>query len=189
MKLLYPVIDGQKECGDCHVIQPVSEYPVRNKPSKDGSFAPKTNCKTCNRARAIKYNRLKGFKPSKKYPIIDNHKKCTKCNELKHISEYDLKSNGKIIAKCKPCYKLYIREHNIKPERIEYARNWYKKDKDSIKRKIYQHLQRDNLTDYYVKSIMTRHGGLTFKDLPEELVEIKRKQMLLSRQIKQLKSL
>lgn len=189
MKLLYPVIDGHKECGDCHIVKPVSEYPVRNKPSKDGLFAPRTTCRTCNNTRAIKYNRLNGFKPSKRYPIINDHKKCTSCNEHKHVSEYDLKSNGKILAKCRPCYKLYVYEHNVKSERIEYAKNWHKQNKDSTKRKTYQALQRDNLTDYYVKSIMTRYIDLSFKDIPQELVDIKRKQMLLSRQIKQSKSL
>jgi hypothetical protein len=189
MKLLYPVIDNHKECGRCHIIKPVSEFSLRSKSNKDGSFASQTNCKECDRAAAIKYNRLNGFKPTKRYPIINDHKRCTACNEHKHVSEYDVKKNGKIVAKCKPCQKEYVRKHNLKRERIEYAKNFHKNNRNPDKIKAYTNFQRDNLTDYYIRSIITRQNDLKSKDVPAELIEIKRKQLSLSRQIKQLKQL
>jgi hypothetical protein len=191
MKLLYAVIDGHKECSDCHIIKEVSLFKNRCKPNKDGSFSPETMCRDCSKIRVTKYNRLRGIKPSKRYPIIDNHKRCTTCNENKHISDYDFKWNGKMFAKCKPCLKLYVHEMSTKHGRKQYSKDWHSKNKEKeiIRRKEYNVFQTENLTDYYIKSLIIRPGDLEYIDVTQEMVDMKRKQVLLLRQIKQSKSL
>lgn len=191
MKLLYPVIDGHKECGDCHIVKELSLFKIRTKPNKDGSFSPETICKECARLRSSKYARARGVKPSKRYPIIDDHKRCTTCNENKHISEYDFKPSGKMFAKCKPCLKKYRYEAIPRDERIQYSKNWHanNKEKSIDQRKKYNRFQVDNLTDIYIKGVLTRFGGLHSNDIPQELIDMKRKQLLLLREIRKSKSL
>jgi hypothetical protein len=50
-------------------------------------------------------------------------KQCTRCKEVKPISEFYLKKNGKPISMCKPCKSIYAKEwseknigNNIKTE-------------------------------------------------------------------------
>ena len=66
-----------------------------------------------------------------------------------------------------------------------------KKYRDKNKSKLYvlsnQYgiKQRENLGDLYVKATLTRHcKELFFKDVPQELIELKRKQLLLIRTIR-----
>lgn len=43
---------------------------------------------------------------------------------------------------------------------------------------------KDNLTDYYIRYKLTQCNELSFSDIPQQLIELKRKQLLLIRQIK-----
>lgn len=55
------------------------------------------------------------------------------------------------------------------------------------KNRAYHHAYRrkstDNLDDCYVKKALIGKSSLTFKDIPKELVDLKRQQMLLKRLI------
>ena len=70
---------------------------------------------------------------------------------------------------------------------IERNKDWRSKNKTrynesvNISKKVYI----DNLTDYYIKELLTkRQPELGYSDIPQELVDLKRKQLLLTRQIK-----
>ena len=41
----------------------------------------------------------------------------------------------------------------------------------------------ETLSDIYIKELITQRTGLLFNDVPQELIELKRKQLLLKRQI------
>lgn len=112
MKAIYPIIDNHKECGSCRIVKPLSEYSLRKNPN--GSYAPCTNCKECKADYARKLRKSQGAGPNKRYLIIDDHKRCTACNENKHISEYSFKKTG-MLAKCKPCMIEY--HESIRRER------------------------------------------------------------------------
>jgi hypothetical protein len=71
----------------------------------------------------------------------------------------------------------------------------YQKQLESVKKqkaqKKYGHLEqayrdrsKDNLTDNYVKRMLLDHDGIIkYPDIPQELIDLKRKQILLKRQI------
>ena len=71
------------------------------------------------------------------------------------------------------------------------SKDWHSKNKEKeiIRRKEYNVFQTENLTDYYIKSLIIRPGDLEYIDVTQEMVDMKRKQVLLLRQIKQSKSL
>ena len=73
-KIKYPVVDGKKECGDCHLFFSISEYPrARN---HYVSYCPR-----CKAIRGAKYRSL----PENKIKIAEYHKEYKK--DPKHRSE------------------------------------------------------------------------------------------------------
>jgi hypothetical protein len=80
---------------------------------------------------------------------------------------------------------------STKHGRKQYSKDWHSKNKEKeiIRRKEYNVFQTENLTDYYIKSLIIRPGDLEYIDVTQEMVDMKRKQVLLLRQIKQSKSL
>ena len=190
MKPVYPVIDDHKECGKCHIVKPVSEFSMKKYPS--GVIAPGTHCKECKTNYARKLRRSQGIPHTKRYPIINDHKRCTVCNEHKHVSEYGIKkSTGKMLAKCIPCMHKYLYEKGISDQRLDYVKDYQEKNKDRLKTRSTNYSKRciEDLSDWYVKGILGKYGDIDRRDIPQELIKMKRKQLLLSRQIKQLKQL
>ena len=87
-------------------------------------------------------------------------------------------------------------ENKKKYDRVKADAIKYQKQLDSVRKKkaekIYTHLDqkyrdrsKDSLTDNYIKrTLLDRHTGiLKFNDISQELVNLKRKQILLKRQI------
>jgi hypothetical protein len=69
---------------------------------------------------------------------------------------------------------------------LERTKDWRSKNKTrynesvNISKKVYI----DNLTDYYIKELLTkRQPELNYSDIPQELIDAKRAQILLLRQI------
>jgi len=142
-------------------------------------------------------------------------KQCTGCKEFKHFSNYDWsikkKANGDDyvyhLSKCKPCekerkrlhaakkfksgaYDEYRKKYYSKPESREAIRNWQKRNPEKLRAIVekYRIKSRDKLNDYYVKAcIASNTKGLAFKDITPELVEMKRKQLKLYRNVKENK--
>jgi hypothetical protein len=238
MKLLYAVIDGHKECTKCHIIKPVCDYQIRN--NKNGSSTPEANCRKCKAEYINNLRRSRGVQVRKRYPIIDDHKECTACNINKHVSEYYMKADGKIFAKCslcmieyheknrrvigmkknykfpiidgiKKCSKCFIDKpvieylkgmHHCKKCYIEpiikrrkevyneydkiRSRVYYNNNKEKVSNRYRTHWNKtkENVGDSYIKALLTGNTTIKRADIPPELIEIKRKQVLLSRQIK-----
>lgn len=129
-------------------------------------------------------------------PTIDiPDKMCIKCGFIKwRISKIGRKA-------CVNCSNANARKNHKKGSyKIKYDknpelyRNLYKKRSKKYKElnksilytknKDYLAKQREQLGDLYIKHILTKHcDSLTFLDIPQELIEIKRKQLLLTRQI------
>jgi hypothetical protein len=87
----------------------------------------------------------------------------------------------------------YQEKESTKKLRAQLAINKYHRDMKNDKEKVRQRRSRDNkklrakLTDGMVKHYIIRNCselGLRFNDIPQELIQIKRKQLLLTRQIK-----
>ena len=114
---------------------------------------------------------------------------------------YDnLEENRKIQAKKRKVWrannpdKVKI-ESKKKYDRVKADPVKYKKQLESVRKKkaekIYTHLDqsyrdrsRDNLTDNYIKRTLLDHDGvIKYADIPKGLIDLKRKQLLLKRQI------
>lgn len=127
--------------------------------------------------------------------------KCNKCNVLLSDENKSSKPNN-----CKPCYNAYMKtmfqKHKDKHRELMYK--WRKENKDKVRQMLvntavkthgsvsksssyYLKKYNEQVTDMYVKSLLTkskRKSTLKFSDIPDELVELKRKQLLLIRQLK-----
>jgi hypothetical protein len=106
--------------------------------------------------------------------------------------------------RCKSCYNTYMREYfkTNKDKHNEIMKKWRAKNKElvhqmnvnlAIKKfgnltKSMNHYikkNKENLTDGYVRFTLTCHNpNLRAKDIPNSLVELKRKQLLLTKEIK-----
>lgn len=124
---------------------------------------------------------------------------CRVCNTL--ITEETATRD----RRCKPCYNAHMREYfqKYKDKHRKIMYNWRAQNKDKVKQMLVNHAEKrfgslskqasyygkiykEHLTDTYVKFTLCRHsnGALPFKDIPQDLVDLKRKQLLLIRQLK-----
>jgi len=86
--------------------------------------------------------------------------------------------------------KLYInnnREHFRKLYR-KNSKKYNKTEKFKIWSRQYQNNMTKNLSDRYVKSLIVKDENLSFKDIPQDLVELKREQLRLFRDIRNIHS-
>lgn len=128
-------------------------------------------------------------------------KSCNKCTTV--LTEENISSRGKA-KKCKSCHNAYhkIIFQKYKDKHRELMYSWRKKNKDKVKQMLvnyavkkhgslnncvshYLKKYKEQLTDTYVKFTLVQHenGRLKFADIPDELVQIQRKKILLKRKI------
>lgn len=113
------------------------------------------------------------------------------------------RQNGKNL-RCKSCYNAYMREYfqTSKDKHNEIMKKWRAKNKELVHQMnvnlaikkfgsyhaslmFYASKGKDALTDNYVKSLLVnRYNNLQRTDIPDDLIQLKRKQVLLTREIK-----
>jgi len=127
-------------------------------------------------------------------------KKCTYCNKLKPLNLFrDCKGgrNGKR-SQCKECDAKKQRQRRIdnpeKANQIEAnyrARNPEKRKELNIRQakiKIENNKRyRDNLSESYVRELLSKHHNIPPKEIPEELIKIKRLLIKIERKVKSKK--
>jgi len=107
---------------------------------------------------------------TKRNPVIDGYKLCTKCGERKPVSEFYQIKNGRLTCYCKDCYKNIHREYYLankekilqqqkedyqkkgKP-RKPYNKGLYEKHKESI---LLRSMEQYYSTDYLEKKYLKR---------------------------------
>jgi hypothetical protein len=115
----------------------------------------------CARLKRLKYNPLK--------PRV----KVTKEYTRNRVNEYARKNKHKWISQSKE-------KNRETAKRLYYSNPKYKERMANSAKKYAL-----ELTDAHVRKIITnKSGGLLAKDIPQELIELKRKQLLLKRKIK-----
>jgi len=145
--------------------------------------------------------------------MITRYKECNKCGKLKKFSSFHLRTiyKGKPVTEtsyksiCKSCvtknviewkeknrdkvraldkkYRNRDRDKLNKWKRDNYSEGGRsKKERDNYKS------NRDNLTDVYLKGLLTQSMGVSSKDIPNDIVKLKRKHLSLWRKLK-LKSI
>ena len=116
-------------------------------------------------------------------------KQCSKCKETKNITLFRKvwnywttkdKINHKrstITNTCLDCFNLLRKEYCKKNS---YKR--YKYNRNSAKRYFTKNL--NSLSDIYIKSLLAKNSLLSAKDIPNDLIELKREQIKLLRILK-----
>ena len=132
----YPIIDGMKLCSKCKTVKPITEY----SPGKNIKGEPiyRCHCKDCMRIYYTNKNRSKGVQPKKYYPIIDDHKECVRCNQVKPVDQFR-KSN---------IYKSGIRGHCIECDLKENLQ--WRRAKGMVPKTFVAHPVIDGLKQCYI---------------------------------------
>jgi putative salt-induced outer membrane protein YdiY len=105
------------------------------------------------------------------------YKRCTNCSNANSRKNYKKES-------CRIKYYKNIEKYR------EIAKRGTKKYRDANKEKLYSITSKylkdkaSQLGDLYIKSLLTKRSKLTFREIPQDLIELKRKQLLLTRQIR-----
>lgn len=153
----YPEKDGKKECNCCHQVLDVTSFHKAYPKRKDGTYPYNPKCRSCYR---------------KKYKSTINK---WRGNNRDMVRESNKRSYS-----------------NSKQDGIRYQRlldNYNKRyHKDLEKSRITTNKRHNKaaklLTDAYIKAVLSRKSDLTTKDIPQELIELKRTQLQLYRQAK-----
>ena len=118
-------------------------------------------------------------------------KQCNKCDKKKDVTlfrkvyqywttkdgiKHRSITNGCI---CLDCFNSSRRKYMKK---VGYGRNYTEADKRSSKKYFKKCLK--NLSDPYIKQLLTKNSSLSAKDITDDLIEMKRKQVRLSRLLK-----
>ena len=111
------------------------------------------------------------------------------------MQEYYLKNKKDILRKNKQHYndnkknilekqKKYYQENKEKV--YESNKKWKEKNKDYLKKwyQEYKKYNRENLTDVYIRGILTSDGDLKSKDIPQILIDAKRNFIKLKQVVK-----
>lgn len=112
----------------------------------------------------------------KKIPLTSAEKSARYYAKVKATAEFKEKNNTRAkewLLKHPDKKRAYVAQYKL--NNPEKHKEWAKKHKsNSI----------ITISDNYVKELITSKSGLLFSDIPQELIELKRKQVLLTRKIK-----
>lgn len=134
-------------------------------------------------------------------PTIDIPDKiCPHCGGIRWTSEYKTLASGEKVLRYRCSVRAVersnkwklnnpdnVREHNIKSCKKRRANGYYKTPKEQERSRLRAKRERDVLNNNYVyRRILTdpEMKEISRTDIPQELIEMKRKELLLTRQIK-----
>ena len=204
----------EKVCGQCKEIFPLtSEYfftkttkagtIINGKPLSADSTSFRSVCKTCNNKQGQKNHTAKQmikYNVSSKKELDEViHMVRTRCGLLGNYAsvcvafkrrkyQYPLDATIEEIARLR---KIYDKGYNPETYNTEWKKNWLKKTKanrkynypegyDKVPRKLIQKAVSDNMTDAFIANRL----GFKLKDVPQDVLELKRKQLKFYRDVK-----
>ena len=158
-----------KKCTKCKKEKPLTDF-CKNKKSKKDNL--NYSCKPCSNAS--------GLRSYHKYKDVGE-------NKIKHLtrgrkSYYN--NHDKNLLKNKK-----FRENNalhVKLYKQEYAKKY--PDKLNASRKIWRDEQTANLTDFYIKALISRNNKEFYDFITPEIIELKRIQIKTFRLCQQLQN-
>ena len=114
--------------------------------------------------------------------------KCTKCKATKDVSMFyrnKYKINGRQ-SRCKVCHnKANIKWRKANPDKYTtYNCHPRRTEEMKIKSKLRSRQHRHDMSDRYIRDLMTMHTTLKPEDIPEKLVECYRVNLKLKRMLK-----
>jgi hypothetical protein len=151
---------------------PTIDIPDKICPHCGGTKWYKFNVKTKS-SREIVYRCVKR--------VLDTNKKSNRdsISAKKALDKYRKTDKFKLVQNA-----YYI---SNKEKIIERTKEWRSKNKTRYNKSVNnsKKIYGDNLTDYYIKQLLTkRQPELSYSDIPQELIDLKRKELLLKRKIK-----
>jgi hypothetical protein len=148
------IVDGKRSCTVCKEIKDLSLF------RRTHDRTP-TRCIECSKVIDAK-NRIKEGIVARlpTFPIIDGYKKCNKCFHVLTVDRFSIESH-----QCKKCTRGANKEIRYINRRIVFERDF------------------DSLTNNYIKSLLVKHSELSYKDISQELIKIKRKEVQLKRKL------
>jgi len=145
---------------------------------------PEKVCPHCNGTMWFKFNVKNKLSTSIVYRcvkrVLDINRKSKRnpINAKKALDKYRQTENFKSVQ------SLYY--SNNKEKIIKRSKDWKSKNKDRYNEMIYKSKKSysKNLTDYYIKNLLVkREPHLKTDDISQDLIDMKRTQLLLMRQI------
>ena len=107
---------------------------------------------------------------------------CTKCKKIKSLDGF-YKRKGSKCGYRRPCIECYNNK-DICKWRVyskEYWKEYRQRDKSKKTWRKWFLKRRENITDSYIKKLLTSRSNLRFEDIPQELVEAKRQYVKIKR--------
>ena len=159
-----------RKCNTCNISKPFSEYHI----SKNGMHGIRAMCKKCRNINAKAYRKTMSFE------MIERHKKMARQKWNKNgkmTSEQKLKrreSKRKWSEKSQELCRKYRKNYRNSKKGIENAKKAKEKALEVTK----------ELGDNYIKALFTRNTSLSFKDITQEMIDLKRLQVQLYRKTK-----
>ena len=119
--------------------------------------------------------------------------KCTKCKATKDVSMFyrnKHKINGRQ-SHCKECHnEVTMKWRKANPDKYsKYNCTPRRNEEMKVKSKLRSRQHRHDMSDRYIRDLMTMHTTLKPEDIPEELVECHRVNLKLKRMLKLTKKL
>jgi hypothetical protein len=112
---------------------------------------------------------------------MEEAKPCGRCKQVLPIECFYFRTDRQqYTSKCKQCFTDYQREYKSRPEvqaRQRAPRAEWQKAAAAVGRK--------NISDVYIKKLLTAKTNIRCADIPRELVALKRAQITLTRLIKE----
>jgi hypothetical protein len=202
-----------KTCKTCGEEKPIEEF-VKSKNTKDGRLNKCKLCDNLVRKEQYYANheyrkqKDKEYREKNKEKVkLWSHKYKEKNREKIRIADREWRKNNPELSRerSRRWRKLHGKEHYQENKQmfIANAVRWQKENKERYIKRVKEWKMKnynawlqnererhktkvENLTDDYVVKLLKGKGKLLMKDIPKELIEAKRLQILIQREIKNL---
>ena len=178
-----------RKCSKCGVEKELCPEHFSRRQTNSAGY--RTSCKTCDRQRTAEWKR------ANKERVKEYNKKY----KAKLCASLSTQEKEKLKEKLREVSRVRRREN---PEKHKaYRKKYYSKNKEKIKLKVAKWnkenpdtlreyvrrsatVSREKLNSCYIRAFLTAGTTLKAKDIPQELVDAKRLQLMITRKIKEL---
>lgn len=175
-----------KTCSKCHETKEVALF-YKSKKSKDGYNG---YCKACRNEYSAQYRKSEKWKSYiKDYQKSDKgkesmagYRKSEKYKAKKERRKQTLKSDPVAYAKSIESMKKYQKSE----KGIKTKQKYRNSEKHRLAKNKDEQKARDNLSDRYIRKTLVQCTNLKHQDIPQSLVEMKRAELKIKRQLKEM---
>ena len=119
---------------------------------------------------------------------------CNKCKKIKNVSEFYRRNDYSPLTiagyrySCIPCDKAISKHKRKNGLWKQEEKRTQRGSRHSILKNINSQKHRDEMSDMYIRSLMTKKSKtLKSKDIPKELIEQYRVNLILKRELRKIK--